>query len=226
MPDIRKPPKWRVPLDELVREFVIAWRLRGDDESASGLVALSRHPRALRTLGQLLGKAGPPVMGDVWRPLLPLFPYAIFGPLARPLAEAEATSRPIIDNLPAEECRRYCAAVELLNAAVFAADRNTRLERHGPFNLSDPGDIVGVKRYSKRSPDQNKAKAVAGKVIGAMFDFYGKPFSKIAITLVKLTTGVELSLDEINTLIERHLASLRTPVVLLNPLPSSSQKFA
>jgi hypothetical protein len=211
MPDKRKPPKWRAPLTEWVREIVFAWRLRGLYEPAAELVAISRHLKILRMLGQLLGKGGPPVTTtDVFRPPFPYFPRAIMGPMWRSMVVAEIQSRALIANLSTQELLRLGAAAELMAVAAFAANQDTRLERGGPLNLEDPGEVVGFLRHTdKLVSRRNKALAVGGRIVGAMFGFYSRAFPKIVITLVKSTVGITLTLKEVNALIDRHLATLR-----------------
>jgi hypothetical protein len=207
MPDKRKPPKWRAPFAEWVRQSVCAWRAHGFHNEAAKLRAIADDPTILRMLGQLLGDKGPAVKVEAFRPSFPFYSRAILKRSWQFTVEAEIRLRTMVNVSPTDEYLRLGAAVQLLILVAAAAHRDMRLERGGPLNLDAPGDVVGFKRYNGKPASRGRALAITGRVIGAMFALYGKPFRKIARTLVKSAVGIELTLDEISALIERHFYS-------------------
>ena len=113
------------------------------------------------------------------------------------------------------------AVGNLIFTAWFAARQPARIEAGGPRNLSDPLDIVWVERvrgvkgaavglhlgldHRRRNAVERDrflhAKGVAGKVLGATIDLYGKPRPKAARWLTQIVTGVDLTVDQVRALL-------------------------
>lgn len=186
------PPWWLEPL---------AWRLaetmeiaqsdgRPKDANTLALNTLLHHVEIGMLMRRLTARGAPAALpiADTLRP-----PPLLIAGLMTPL-----------DRLPADKRRQINAAAHLIETALFAAGQPTRIERGGPYDLNDPGDVVGVERVrtAKGARDEREvhAKGVCGKLIGATIEIYGTPRIKIARTLARLVTGVTLTVDEVKAL--------------------------
>jgi hypothetical protein len=145
--------------------------------------------------------------------------------LTRPIF-GEAKLMTPLDKLPPEERRQVCAFGLLIALAWFAANQPTRIERAGPSDLNDPGDVVGVERIRDadntkvrikgagriRDVDERKihAKGVCAKLIGQMIQLYGQSRFKAAGVLAELATGVALSQSEARDLVPDYMRA-RSP---------------
>jgi hypothetical protein len=114
--------------------------------------------------------------------------------------EAEIERRAILDVLPPEKLRTVLALGRLTWACWFAWDAyGVHLVGggDGPCNLSDPGNTVEVIRVRADNEAAGRAKATAGKTLGAMLDFFGVPRTDMTQALIQAVTGICLSKDEL-----------------------------
>jgi hypothetical protein len=97
----------------------------------------------------------------------------------------------------------------LLQGSIYAFYHPPHLVRGGPWDLSDPGDFVGVERIrtvkGTRSPERIDVKAIAGKILGTAHELYGMPtIDRVVHTLTEAVTGVKISFKEVTSLSARY----------------------
>ena len=196
------PPWWLEPLAWRLAETMEIEQSDGRPKDADTLARFSLlHHVEIGKFMRLLTARGAPA------------PLAVADTLRPPqVGPIEVQILTPLDRLPTEKRRQINAAAHLIETALFAASKPTRIERGGPHDLNDPGDVVGVERVRVRTDkgirDDREAhakkvhaKGVAGKILGATIELYGAPRIKIARTLARLVTGEKtLTVEEVKAL--------------------------
>jgi hypothetical protein len=116
--------------------------------------------------------------------------------LLLPALRVELERRAILSRLSDDKRRQICAAAEVIWVSYYAHKHPTRLERGGPRDPGHPDDVVGITRVRIRGAAEAHALAVAGKTLGAMRTFYGKPRFVLTGSLVRFFTDVTVSVEK------------------------------